>query len=167
MKYRLETFFVLSTWRRAAEAFIDYFFLYLLLIYTFFSPLRRKTNAQWEASAFERVDSQLLARRCSSSCDLILQYLRGKIGKIKNWQFDGSIIILICSGWRLETEWEKRSAETIILYKEYSWINMHILRERARRVSRARSDAPSATSRGELASIARWCSSTRRELLRY
>ena len=37
---------------------------------------------------------------------------------------------------------------------------MHILRARARRESRARSDAPSATSRGELASIARRCLST-------
>ena len=51
-------------------------------------------------------------------------------------------IILICSVWRLETEWERRSAETILLYKEYSWINMQILRARARRESRAHSDAP-------------------------
>ena len=44
-------------------------------------------------------------------------------------------IILICSVWRLETEWERRSAETILLYKEYCWINMHILRVRARQVA--------------------------------
>ena len=70
------------------------------------------------------------------------------------------LIILICSVRRLETEWEKRSEKTILLHKECSWINMHILRARAHRESRARSDAPSATSSGELASIARRCSST-------
>ena len=42
----------------------------------------------------------------------------------------------------LETEWERRSAETILLYKEYSWINMQILWARAHRESRAHSHAP-------------------------
>ena len=63
----------------------SYYFIIIIIIQ------KRKTNAQCKASALERVESQCLPRRCSSSYDLISQCSRGKIGKIKNWQFDGSI----------------------------------------------------------------------------
>ena len=47
-------------------------------------------------------------------------------------------ITLICSVWRLETEWERRPAETIDLYKEYSWIvtsHERVQTRRARQVA--------------------------------
>ena len=95
MKYRLETFFFFSTWRRAAEASIDYFFLYLLLIFyfyiLFFFRLCGEKLMRSERRAYSNVSSHSAFRDDARVHMIISQYSRGKIGKIKNWQFDGSI----------------------------------------------------------------------------
>ena len=118
----------------------------------------RNTQVWWIFIRKSQVDSIIV--NWKTTIILLHNIQEERSGKQKIGSLTVLFTILICSVRRLETEWERRSEKTIFLYKEYSWINMHISRTKACRELRARSDAPSATSRGGLASIARRCSNT-------